>query len=68
MYEAPDRGMPHILNFYQVASMVSTLAFMATNSAPKTETSMVDYFLEHQLINDMFIEIMKPVLDILVGL
>ena len=58
-------GMSIILSLYQMAHKVSTATGMATNSAPKTIVSMIDHFLEYQLISDMFIQIMNPFLDLL---
>ena len=42
-----------ILNLYQIAHKIIP-TFMATNSAPNTDDSIVDCFLEYQLISDMF--------------
>ena len=61
-------GIPIILHLYWVACKVSTPMFMVTNSVPNTDVSMVDCFLENQLMSDIFMLIMNPVLDLLVHL
>ena len=45
-------GIPINLNLYQITHKISILTFMVTNSAPNTVVSMIDCFLEYQLIND----------------
>ena len=45
---------------------VSTPTFMATNSAPNSDVSMVNYILEYKLINAIFKSIMYPILSHLV--
>ena len=48
-------GIPIILNLYQMACNVSIPTFMVTNSAPNTDNSIVDCFLEYQLTSDIHI-------------
>ena len=59
-------GMQNILNLYWMAGKDSTMTFMATNSVPKTDISIIDSFLEYQLFTDMYIQIMNLVQDLLV--
>ena len=47
-------GMTIILSLSQVACKVLILTLMAANSAPNTDVSVVDCFLEYQLISDIF--------------
>ena len=44
---------------------MSTPSFIATNYSPNTDVSVVDTFLDYQLINDVFILIMNLVLDLI---
>ena len=52
MYDGPVKGMPIMRTLYLSPLSVSTPCFIATNSAPKTEVSMVDCFFEIQIIGD----------------
>ena len=61
-------GMSIILNSYCTACKALIPTFMATNSVLNTYFSMLDYFWECQLISDMFMKSMNPVLDFLVYL
>ena len=47
-------GIPIILRFNKIVHKVLIPKIMATNSAPNTDISIVDSFLEYQLIRDMF--------------
>ena len=44
-------GIPIILSLYQIAHKVLTLIFMATNSEPNTDVSIVDFLLEYQYVH-----------------
>jgi len=61
MYDGPVKGMPIIRTLYLSPLSVSTPCFIATNSAPKTEVSMVDCFFEIQIIGAKLQKIKNPV-------
>jgi hypothetical protein len=59
--EGPVNGIPIMQNLYQ-----SPHSFIATNSAPKTEVSMVACFLETKSIRAILQKMRKPVQEHLV--
>ena len=66
MYDGPVKVIPIIRTVYLSPLSVSIPCFMATNSAPKTEVSMVTCFFDIQIIGDKFQKIKKPVRERLV--
>ena len=63
IYVSSDIGMSTIFNLYQMAFNVCTPMFIVTNSILNTDVSMVDCFFEYQLVKDMLINIMNPVIE-----
>ena len=64
MYECPEIGTSVILNLYRKHQTVSIPCFIATKSAPKTDVSIVGYFLDGHWIKDIIVYIIKPILDL----
>ncbi len=54
-------GTSIMQSLYQMPRSASTPNFMATNSVPKTDDSIVGCFHETQLISNMFKKIRNPV-------
>ncbi len=54
-------GTPIMQSLYLMPHSASTPNFMATNSAPKTDDSIIGCFCESQSINNMFKKIRNPV-------
>ena len=68
IYIMPVIVMPIILMVHWMACSVPTITFIATNSVPDADESMVTCHFEFQLMSDMSVYIMNPVLDLLVCL
>ncbi len=56
-------GTPIMQSLYQMPRSASVPNFMAMNSAPKTDDSIVGCFCESQLISNMFKKIKNPVCE-----
>jgi hypothetical protein len=63
MYVGPALGTPIMRSLYQMPRSASTPNFMATNSAPKSDDSIVGCFCESNLMRDMFKKIENPVCE-----
>ena len=61
MYVGPVSGTPIMRSLYLMPLSASTPVFIATNSAPKTEPSMVACFLLNQSISAVFKNMKYPV-------
>ena len=66
IYVGPVSGTPIMRSFYLMRLSASTPVFIAMNSAPKTELSMVACFLLNQSIMAVFKNMNYPVRDRLV--
>ena len=66
IYVGPVSGTPIMRSLYLMPLSASTLVFVATNSDPNTEPSMVACFLISQLISAVFKNMKYPVRDRLV--
>jgi len=63
----PSRGTPIILSLYLSPSVISSTAvFIAINSEPKDDVSILPCFLLYQMIGALLTKIITPVLDLLV--
>ena len=68
MYGGPVRGMPSIRTLYLGPLIILIPCFMATNSAPKTEVSIVACFFDTHIKVAELQKIKKPVKECLVSL
>ena len=66
--EGPEIGTPIIGSLYRIPGNVSTPCFIATNSALKTEVSIVGCCLDIHVITAELRNVKNPVRERLVGL
>jgi hypothetical protein len=67
MKAGPSMGIPIIHNLYRSPLTASMPFFKATNSAPKTEVSMVGCHFEYQINGTEFKKTKKPVHERLIN-
>ena len=66
-YDGPSKGTPIIRNLYLSPRRDSITSFIATNSAPNTDVSIVDCRFENHLINAVLMKTKYPDLDLRVS-